>query len=209
MGGCIPQGDLLSEFQLGGGAKVHYFPLNLPVCPPFPSVCQLPVYCPSSPNPFFFALLCDVGSGLHKHFSLASWLNVRLCQQRDSVKGTLQGHRGRRGFLSYFRCADFQWGMSFSGLCPVTLSIPHRPPGRLYCGLTPTLSHPPTNVSTARWATFIDLCGLLAVAGVLAASRLCVPAEHDLSAGSEPSLWSGGEVLLSSLVPSLFAFPQP
>lgn len=97
----------------------------------------------------------------------------------------------------------------FSGVCPVTLSVPHRPPGRLYCGLRPALSQPPTNVSTARWAAFTGLCGLLALAGVLAASGLCVPAEHDLSAGSEPSLRSGGEVLLSSLVPSLFAFPQP
>lgn len=57
-----------------------FLPLHLLVCPPLPSRCQVPVYCLSSPNLFFFALLCDVGSGLCKHFSFASWLNVRLCQ---------------------------------------------------------------------------------------------------------------------------------
>lgn len=50
-------------------------------------LCQLPAYCLSSLNPFFFALLCDVGSGLCEHFSFAGWLNVRLCQWR-----ALKGH---------------------------------------------------------------------------------------------------------------------
>ena len=54
-------------------------PHHLLICPPRPSLCQVPVYCLSSPNAFF-ALLCDMGSGLCKHFSFASWLNVRLCQ---------------------------------------------------------------------------------------------------------------------------------
>lgn len=42
-------------------------------------LCQLSIYCPSTPNPPLFAQLCDEIPGPYKHLSNCSH-NVRLCQ---------------------------------------------------------------------------------------------------------------------------------
>lgn len=48
----------------------------------------------------FFILLCGSGAGPYKHFSFASWLGIKFCQQ--SAGRTLQTERG---LFFWFYCA--------------------------------------------------------------------------------------------------------
>ena len=134
MGGYALQGDLLPEFQLGGEGKAH-FPLNLTTILSALSliICAHYQFIASHVQ-IYSSLPCFVAWDLDsKHFSFASWLNVRLCQQR-MLKGCCKV-RGRASFsISFMLIFSGVWfSVNSCAGCPVTLSNHHRPRSRLYC----------------------------------------------------------------------------
>lgn len=109
---CILQGDLPPECRVGSGAKAHHFPLNLPVWPPFPSLCHLLVYCFSFPNPYFFALFCDMGSGLENTSPLPAGLMLGFVNRGTELKGRCKAI-DRGGFPLPFLACWFSVGYCF------------------------------------------------------------------------------------------------
>lgn len=75
---------------------------------------HLLIYCLSATHPPFCALPSDTGAGFYSlHFSLASWLDVRACQQRALERRCKSG-RERRDYF-FFQCFVFLLGGNWIG----------------------------------------------------------------------------------------------
>lgn len=200
MGGCLLQGGPLSSFKWGTSLL---FPLHLLACPPLPSLCQIPIYCLSSPNLFFFALLCDMGSGWDLDSvsisPLPAGFMLGFVSRGTELKGPCKAMEGEGVSFPISGVLIFSGAWLFVDYAQWhSASLPDHPRGHTVDWLQPihTLSQ---QVSPPRGGP-LPLCFAppgrcpvwdtqLAVCSCSAAGPLC--------AGSEPHLWSGGEALLS------------
>ena len=212
MGGCLLQGGPLSSFKWGTSML---FPLHLLACPPLPSLCQIPIYCLSSPNLFFFALLCDMGSGWDLDSvsisPLPAGFMLGFVSRGTELKGPCKAMEGEGVSFPISGVLIFSGAWLFVDYTQWHTQHPPRPPKRPYCGLAPTHSHTlPTGFPTARRPTSSVLCSPWQVSCVghtagcvfLQCSRTCL-----CRVWASSLEWRGGSSELS--VPSSCAFPWP
>ena len=208
MGGCLLQGGPLSSFKWGTSLL---FPLHLLACPPLPSLCQIPIYCLSSP--ICFSLPCfetwDLDSVSIS--PLPAGFMLGFVSRGTELKGPCKAMEGEGVSFFLFPVCWFSVGCGFLWTTPSDTQHPSQTTQEaiLWSGSNP-FTHSPNRFPHCAVAHF--LCALLpwqvSCVGHTAGSVFLQWSRTSLCRVWASSLeWRGGSSKLS--VPSSCAFPWP
>lgn len=116
-------------------------PHHLLICPPRPSLCQVPLYCLSSPN--LFSLPCFVTWDLDSVSisPLPAGLMLGFVSRGTELKGPCKALEGEGVSFRISGVLIFSGVWLFVDFTPSDTRVPPRPPKRPYCGLAPAHSH--------------------------------------------------------------------